>query len=142
MLFLTVYTIFIQKEKKKTYNEYLVNVLFFQIRPCHHSAIKVNFSLEAHFTQAQICGLHVVDRSAHNKIKHIRETPGQAGKKKRSNFNLVWEQGIATVDFCYDKIFNMECENLTNDQELKKVCVDKTCKEYNVQPDRLQYLQF
>ncbi|TNN73050.1 hypothetical protein EYF80_016720 [Liparis tanakae] len=29
------------------------------VRACHHSAIEVNFSLEAHFAQSQIRGLHV-----------------------------------------------------------------------------------
>ena len=47
------------KTKTNTYMEELVNVLFFQIRPCHHSAVKVNFSLEANFTQPQVSGLHV-----------------------------------------------------------------------------------
>lgn len=62
-----------------TYIEYLVNVLFFQIRPSHNTAIKVNFSLESHFTQPHVSGLHVVDGPAQNKIQPVRESPGHAG---------------------------------------------------------------
>lgn len=61
--------------------EDLVNVLFFQVRPCHYSAIKVNFSLEANFTQSHISGLHVVDGPAHNKINYVRKSPGQADRR-------------------------------------------------------------
>lgn len=53
--------------KGKTHIEDLVNVLFFQIRPCHHPSIEVNLSLEAHFTQSHICGLHIMDGPVYNK---------------------------------------------------------------------------
>lgn len=56
----------------RTYIENLVNVLFFQIRSCHHSTVKVDLSFEAHFTQPQVSGLHIVDGSGHSSITQSR----------------------------------------------------------------------
>lgn len=51
---------------ERTYIQDLVNVLFFQIRPCHHSTVKVDLGFEAHFTQAQVSGLHIMDGSGYS----------------------------------------------------------------------------
>lgn len=51
-----------------TYVQDLINVLLFQIRPRYHSAIKIHLSFEAHFTQAHVSGLHVMDGSGYSNV--------------------------------------------------------------------------
>lgn len=57
---------------KTTYVQDLVNVLLFQIRPRYHSAVKIDFSFEAHFTQPHVSGLHVMDGSGYSNIIQSR----------------------------------------------------------------------